>query len=190
MTAIGRPVPPGRPPPVTRHPGRASNRVMRPTRVLALLCLFAMIAALVASADAMPPRRKGPLLRWLRAGTYRATYAAEPAVHASATAHGMHVRTYYDPTLVADLAAGRTTFRRGAAMVKELYFGGQEDVIGWSVMRKLRGGRGGATWLFYETLDGTNARPFFGRGLAVCTGCHAAGIDFLLSPFRPLTALR
>jgi len=29
----------------------------------------------------------------------------------------------------------------------------------------------GRAWLFYETLDGTNANPSFGRNLPVCTGC-------------------
>ncbi len=155
-------------------------------RVLVVLILLVT----VTGAQATPPRRKGPLLRWLRAGAYQASYTGEPAVHTSATAHGMHVRTFYSPVLVDDLAAGRTTFRRGAAMVKELYFAGQEQVVGWAVMRKLRGGRGGRAWLFYETLDGTNADAFYGRGLPLCTGCHAAGVDFLLSPFRPLTSPR
>lgn len=155
-------------------------------RILVVL----MLLVIVGTAHATPPRRKGPLLRWLRAGTYQADYTGEPAVHTSATAHGMHVRTFYSPVLVEDLAAGRTTFRRGAAMVKELYFAGQEQVVGWSVMRKLRAGRGGGAWFFYETLDGTNARPFVGRGLPLCTGCHAGGVDFLLSPFRPLTSPR
>jgi hypothetical protein len=103
------------------------------------------------------------------------------------TAHGANVRTYFSPTLVEDLRAGRPTFRRGAAMVKELYFSGTEEVVGWSVMRKLRprSGRSGRGWLFYETLDGTNAGVFYGRGKPICVGCHAAGTDFLLTPFRP-----
>jgi len=150
---------------------------------------LAVLAALVTSAAAgeLPPRRRGPLLAWLQAFTYRATYVGEPAVHASNTAHGANVRTYYSPVLVEDLQAGRPTFRKGAAMVKELYFSGTEDVIGWSVMRKLRN-RSGATgrgWLFYETLDGSNDGAFYGRGKPICTGCHADGTDYLLSPFRP-----
>jgi hypothetical protein len=72
-------------------------------------------------------------------------------------------------------------------MVKELYFQGTETVVGWSVMRKIRSRSGprGKGWLFYETLDGRNQGAFFGRGLGVCTSCHAAGTDYLLSPFRP-----
>ena len=86
-----------------------------------------------------------------------------------------------------DLRAGRTAFRKGATMVKELYFGGREQVIGYSLLTKVRR-RSGATgrgWLFYETVDGTGRGALFGRGLAVCTGCHRSGVDFLRSPFRP-----
>jgi hypothetical protein len=130
--------------------------------------------------DGVPPRSKGALLGWLNAGTYRATYVAEPAVHDSAI-HGQQVRTWYSPTLVEDLRAGRTVFRKRAAIVKEL------DAGGWAAMRKVRGrsGRRGGGWLFYETLDATGRDAYFGRGLAACAGCHRDGTDFLRSAFRP-----
>ena len=146
-----------------------------------------VLVASVATADtAAPPRRKAALLRWLRAGTYRAVYAGEPAVHGSRSAHGASVRTFYSPVLAHDLSAGRTTFRKGAAMVKELYFGG-DTLRGWSVMSKLRrrAGPAGQGWLFYESFDGTNDGAPFGRGIGLCVGCHHAGTDFLLSDFRP-----
>jgi hypothetical protein len=150
--------------------------------VAGLLLVFATASA----AGDLPPRRKGPLLAWLRSGAYRATYTPEPAMRPSMTAHGATVRTFYSPTLVEDLRAGRAPFRKGAAMVKELYFGGTE-VVGWAVMRKLRAQSGsrGRGWLFYETLDGTNRGAFYGRGKPICVGCHADGTDFLLTPFRP-----
>jgi hypothetical protein len=146
-----------------------------------------LVVATTTAAGELPPRRKGPLLEWLKAGEYRATYTPEPAVRPSMTAHGANVRTYFSPTLTEDLRAGRPSFRRGAAMVKELYFSGTEAVVGWSVMRKLRArsGRSGRGWLFYETLDGTNRGVFYGRGKPICVGCHADGADFLLTPFRP-----
>jgi hypothetical protein len=153
-------------------------------RVVTVLLL---LLATASAAGDLPPRRKGPLLAWLRSGVYRATYTPAPAVRPSATAHGANVRTYYSPTLVEDLGTGRATFRKGAAMVKELYFAGTEEVVGWAVMRKMRAQSGprGRGWLFYETLDGTNRGVFFGRGKPVCVGCHADGTDFLLTPFRP-----
>jgi hypothetical protein len=72
-------------------------------------------------------------------------------------------------------------------MVKELYFQGHDHAIGYSVMIKVRprSGAAGRGWLFYETLDGTNRAPSYGRGLEVCTGCHRSGVDFLRSGFRP-----
>lgn len=154
---------------------------------LTLLLALVLAGSAGAAGGDLPPRRRGRLLGWLAAATYRATYTPEPAVHVSAGPHGGNVRTWYSPVLVEDLRAGRPTYRRGAAMVKELYFRGSEDVIGYSVMRKLRArsaplGRG---WLFYESFDGTNDGAYFGRGLGVCTSCHRDGADFLLSPFRP-----
>jgi hypothetical protein len=154
----------------------------------ALLLTVLAADGVAGAAPGLPPRNRTALLGWLRAGAYQATYTPEPAVHESATGvHGRHVRTWYSPTLVEDLRAGRPAFRKGAAMVKELYFGGTEEVVGWSVMRKVRrrSGPGGRGWLFYEALDGTNRDAYFGRGLAVCAGCHRDGTDFLRSDFRP-----
>jgi hypothetical protein len=133
----------------------------------------------------LPPKPLGALLGWLRSGVYRETYTPEPAVRVSSTAHGMHVRTWYAPSLVEDLRGGTLPFRPGAAMVKELYFDGDQTVVGWSVMRKVRRrsarGRG---WFFFETLNGRTpiAR---GRGIGLCVSCHEAGRDFLLTEFRP-----
>jgi hypothetical protein len=161
---------------------------MRTVRLLLLLCAVAGVGIDTAAANGvLPPRRQGALLRWLRARTYIQQYTPEPEVHASVPAHGLNVRVYFSPRLAEDLRAGRAPFRKGAAMVKELYFQGTETVVGWSVMRKVRSrsGQRGRGWLFYETLDGSNQGAFFGRGLGVCTTCHAAGMDYLLSPFRP-----
>ena len=130
---------------------------------LLVTCAVVALADVAGAARDVPPRRKQALLEWLRAASYRATYVPEPDVHASASgAHGLNVRTYYNPILVDDLRAGRVRFRKGAAMVKELYFGGREQVIGYSVMRKLRrrSGTTGKGWLFYETLDGSNRDAF------------------------------
>ena len=156
--------------------------------ILLLAGVLSLVATVAGAERTVPPRRETALLDWLKAGTYRASYTAEPEVHAStAGAHGLNVRTYYSPILTEDLRAGRTVFRKGATMVKELYFGGREQVIGYSLLTKVRR-RSGATergWLFYETADGTNRAAFFGRGLPVCTGCHRSGVDFLRSQFRP-----
>jgi hypothetical protein len=154
--------------------------------LLVVLTLVLSGAGVVLAGDpTLPPKPLPALLAWLRAGAYRETYTPEPTVRVSASAHGMHVRTWYGPSLAADLRQGTVPFRPGAAMVKELFFDGDETVVGWSVMRKVRRrsarGRG---WFFFETLNGRTpiAR---GRGIGLCVGCHAAGTDFLLTEFRP-----
>ena len=157
---------------------------MHHTRLALLMLAFFAVTAVHAADSTLPPKRLAPLLRWLKAGTYRATYTPEPAVRVSSTAHGLHVRSWYSPVLVADLAGGTLPFRPGAAMVKELYEG-PDSVVGWAVMRKLRpNSAGGRGWFFFETLDGRRVVTR-GRGKGICVGCHAAGTDFLLSDFRP-----
>ncbi|MEW6734559.1 MAG: hypothetical protein AB1489_24755 [Acidobacteriota bacterium] len=140
-----------------------------------------------AKSEIIPPKKKGKLLTWLKAGIYKKRYIAEPQVHSSTGPHGGNVRTYYNPILTQNILDGKKVWQPGAAMVKELYFSGNEQVIGYSVMIKLdeNSGTHGEGWLFYETFDGTNTNPFFGRGLPICANCHQAGVDYLLSPFRP-----
>jgi hypothetical protein len=154
------------------------------------MAIATMCASTGGASSDVPPRGEAALLRWLKAATYRESFRGEPHVHPSTAegrVHGANVRTYYNPILVEDLQAGRIKFRKGAAMVKELYFDDLQRPQGYSVMIKVRR-RSGATghgWLFYETLDGTNRAASFGRGLGLCTGCHRSGVDFLRSEFRP-----
>jgi len=165
------------------------RRVKTGTLGLAVAVATLLTSVAGASSD-VPPRGKRALLRWLKTGIYRERFVGEPEVHPSTAegrVHGLNVRTYYDPILVDDLRAGQSTFRKGAAMVKELYFDSVDRPLGYSVMIKVRprSGVSGRGWLFYETLDGTNRAASFGRGLGVCTGCHQSGVDFLRSGFRP-----
>jgi hypothetical protein len=160
----------------------------RGRRTAALVVLLGTLLASRAHAGALPPQGKRALLAWLKAGTYASSFTPEPEPHPSASAHGPFVRTWYSPVLTEDLRDGRVPFRRGAAMVKELYLDGPTaPPVGYSVMRKLlaHSGPTGRGWLFYETFDGRNDAVSFGRGLAVCTGCHRSGVDFLRSTFRP-----
>lgn len=153
---------------------------------LVTVALGIAISFSIYNSDATPPAKQPALRRWLQNQTYKSTYLPEPTVRESFTAHGSFVRSWYSPTLTEDLKNGRKVFRKGAAMVKELYGSDPTTVVGYSVMRKVerRAGRDGKGWLFYEKapfIGGT----FFGRGLPVCTGCHRAGTDYLLTPFRP-----
>ena len=171
---------------------RASPRIQAGVRTLAILAAVAVVVAqptpAVAAADPVPPTRTRPLLAWLRAGGYRSEgWVPEPTVRPSRSAHGANVRTWLNPVLVEDLRAGRPAFRRGAAMVKELYLDGQRQVRGFSVMRKVgvRSGRRGKGWYFFETFDSRTPVVRPGRGTAVCVGCHRAGQDYYLLGFRP-----
>jgi hypothetical protein len=71
------------------------------------------------------------------------------------------VRTCYNPILVDDLRAGRTSQSTGTAMVKEIHAGGTGEVRGYSVMIKTRAdsGSNGEGWLFFETFDLTGGPP-------------------------------
>jgi hypothetical protein len=145
------------------------------------------VAGSAARDPRIPPRKRKKLLAWLLEGSYRDEYVAEPAVHTSLGPHGGSVRTYYNSILVDDLNAGRTTWSKGAAMVKELYFSGTEQVIGYAVMIKVKANSGpnGGGWIFYETFDSTGQGAYYGRGLRLCASCHEGGTDYLLSAFRP-----
>ena len=135
----------------------------------------------------VPPLNKKKLLKWLKGKTYRKKFTSEPEIHTSNSAHGKNVLTYYNPILVKDLKSGKSRFRKGATMVKELYFNSITKVTGYSVMSKVKKKRGkkGKGWLFYETFDGKNKGAFFGKGVKICANCHKNGTDFLLSEFRP-----
>ena len=121
--------------------------VVAPMRTLAAAVV--LLAGVAAAHEDAPPRKKAALRAWLASGAYRAAYTPEPAAHPSAP-HGTSVRTWYSPTLVSDLRAGRTVFGKGAAMVKEIYAG--DTIEGWATMRKLKrkSGRTGKGWLFYD----------------------------------------
>lgn len=153
-------------------------------RAVVLAAMGMSVLAAVAGAGDLPPARRARLRAWLESGAYRATYTPEPEVHRSLGPHGANVRTWYSAGLVEDLRAGRVPFRRGAAMVKELLYNSESEVVGWAVMRKVRArsGRRGRGWLFFEAFPGGS---YFGRGTPVCTGCHERGVDYLLSEFRP-----
>ena len=143
--------------------------------------------SLAVKSTQIPPAQKRKLMRWLAAGTYLNSFIPEPTIHPSTGPHGGNVRTFYNPILAEDLAAGKSRFRKGASMVKELYRNGMSDVVGYAVMIKTRKGSGnnGEGWVFYESYGRGNSAAFYGRGISVCASCHRRGMDYLLSEFRP-----
>jgi hypothetical protein len=69
---------------------------------------------------------------------------------------------------------------------KPFFEGRDEEVVGYSVMRKVRARSGprGRGWYFFETFDDSTLLAR-GRGAPVCVGCHRAGQDYYLLAFRP-----
>jgi hypothetical protein len=141
-----------------------------------------------STRETIPPTKKRKMIAWLKAGTYKKQFTGESVVERSSGPHGGNVRTFYNPILTEDLRAGKTVWRAGAAMVKELYLSGKDEIKGYAVMVKVseNSGANGEGWVFYETFDINNSSSgFFGRGIGVCANCHQGGIDYLLDPFRP-----
>ena len=157
------------------------------------IVVVVLVAAPAGSEAADPdrvPRKGRKLLRWLRDGEFRATFTPEPAAHASSGPHGGTVRTWYSPQLVEDLDAGRGNFSRDAAMVKELFLSGDGsgEPRGYAVMLKTRATKKvkRRAWKYWETLDASRKGfDYRGRGKRLCANCHAGGVDYLLSDFRP-----
>ncbi len=129
-------------------------------------------------ADEPPPQGDAALRPWLADGSYLG-WAAESGVHTSAGPHGMGVRTFVNDVLFASLSAGNAEHPVGAAIVKELYDG--DAVGGWAVMRKLATGQGGDGWYWYEVVG--DAIYADDTGVALCTGCHGMGTDYVRTPF-------
>ena len=133
-----------------------------------------------AAGNQDPPTRRGELGEWLEAGSYLG-WAAESAPHPSSGPHFGNVRVYVNDRLLDSLQRGLASHPSGAATVKELYASGTA-LLGWSVMVKVQddsdGGRG---WYWYERFNDTQYAN--GRGEGLCTGCHAAGRDFIRIPF-------
>jgi hypothetical protein len=133
------------------------------------------------TADGVP-LDAAALHEYLRGGAYR-SWIGESAPHPSTGPHGGKVRTYLSPGLWDSLQAGRA-HPVDATAIKELY-GSGNSVTGWAVGIKLAGDSdGGKAWYWYEVFSTqAGASPAFaGRGLALCSNCHRAGRDYVLTP--------
>lgn len=121
------------------------------------------------------------LAAWLAEGEYL-EWPSEDAPHPSAGPHFGQVRTWLSPALAASLAAGDPLHPVGSAAVKELY-GDGDTARGYSVLVRVGDGAGDNAWYWYERFDGTTYAD--GRGVALCAGCHAAGVDQILTEWPP-----
>jgi hypothetical protein len=136
------------------------------------------------SSETAVPTSGPELFAYLKAGSYLG-FPAESVVHDSTGPHGGKVRTYITPSLEASLKAGNTEHPIHAAAIKELYLSGM-SVQGWAVSVKTKDtSDGGNGWYWYEIYSATDpSSPVAdGNGVPLCYNCHAAGKDFVLSPF-------
>lgn len=144
-------------------------------------------AAVEASEEAIPTDADD-LFAYLQARTYAGLPAQESERHPSAGPHtrvGNDVRVFMNAALDASLREGAAEHPAGAGVVKEM-FGKDGALVGWAVAVKTESkGRDGEGWYWYEVKSTTdNRRPVAaGTGVTLCSGCHAAGRDFVLSAY-------
>lgn len=133
-----------------------------------------------------PPTETGALQAWLATRAYTC-WAHEGAVHASAGPHGGNVKTFANAVVLRSLVGNEESHRPGSALVKELYGQGTGEVTGWAVSVKVDAdSQSGQGWYWYEVFGTAPdaSAPFQGLGHPTCTGCHAAGHDYVLTPLR------
>lgn len=124
-----------------------------------------------------PPTDAEALLAWLGKGEYL-DWEAEAAIHDSTGPHFGMVRTFANGGAAQKSGA---QFPVGTAFVKELYGKSAGDVLGWSVMVRTTDASGGGAWWWYERYGDSVYAASQGAGL--CTGCHSAGQDLVLTPY-------
>ena len=126
------------------------------------------------------PTGEAALLPWLEAGQYL-DWPAEAAIHASTGPHFGRVRTFLREDLADSLAAGAAQHPVESAAVKELYGEDGDTIRGYSVMVRTSDQADGDGWYWLERYDGRTYAD--GEGVGGCTGCHSAGVDFILTPW-------
>jgi hypothetical protein len=161
------------------------------TVMVGMLAVLATIAPQTAPAETISqniPAEAGALFEYLKAGSYKKFAAKESAPHPSAGPHTqveLPVRVYMNAALDASLKAGGGTHKKGSGVVKEM-FTSKGVLQGWAVAVKTDAeSNDGNGWYWYEvtsTTDGSNPVAA-GKGVALCTSCHAVGTDFVLSEY-------
>ncbi len=134
------------------------------------------------------PTNPEELFAFLQAGKYKSFEARETKAHGSVGPHtraGLPVRVFLDPVIDGSLAAKNSSHPAGSSIVKEM-FDVSGDLQGWAVMVKTSADSArGDGWFWYEVIDtedGSNPVAS-GNGVGLCTGCHFAGDDFVLTHY-------
>ncbi len=141
-----------------------------------------------ADSHEVVPAEAARLFDYLRSGSYKNFGARESTTHPSAGPHttvGLPVRVFMNEKLNQSLQSGNAQHPQGAAVVKEM-FTESGDLRGWAVAIKTDADSDdGKGWYWYEVKSTTdNRRPVAaGKGVSLCSGCHVAGQDFILSQY-------
>jgi hypothetical protein len=137
------------------------------------------------------PTDTNELFAYLNAKDYEAFSNRESGTHPSTGPHskfGRPVRTFFSDELAASLEAGNASHPAGSSAVKEMYLDDGVTLEGWAVaVKTLDDSDGGNGWFWLEFVSTTDPTVLgggeAGNGVPLCTGCHAAGRDFVLSTF-------
>ncbi len=140
----------------------------------------------VGEAQSAIPTDPTQLFEFLSEGSYR-SWAHEAMRHPSLGPHPAAVQVFVNQALAASIASGIDVHPQGSSAVKEL-FDEDGELGGWAVSSKTRpSSEEGNGWFWYEVLgvEPGLAPIAAGEGVELCTGCHAAGNDFVLIDFVP-----
>lgn len=137
------------------------------------------------SADAAVPTTADELFAWLKALKY-SNWSRESKPHQTQGPHRSGTLVYINPTLEKSLKAGNVSHPKGAVAVKQLYEADLKTPAGWAVMQKVEdSSQGGRGWYWFEVFVSQNGFRYIadGKGVQLCTGCHAPGKDFILTKY-------
>ncbi|MGB7288433.1 MAG: cytochrome P460 family protein, partial [Salaquimonas sp.] len=128
------------------------------------------------------------LYKYLQDKEYRTFETADKNPHPSAGPHLEYkqpVKVYFSDAVAKSLEEGSDLHPKGSAVVKEIYADDNESLVGWAVSVKTdEDSDHGKGWFWVEfmsTEDSSKVPVPAGNGVALCSGCHAGGKDFVLS---------
>jgi hypothetical protein len=130
------------------------------------------------------PTEPGLLIDYLQRGGYKGFPSSNTVVRRSTGPHPAQ-RTFFNQRLTDSFETPGAQHPVGAAAVKELYESDNKTLRGWAVQVKVDADSdAGQGWYWYETLNTDGLDPVAdGRGVPLCSNCHLAGEDLILSPY-------
>lgn len=116
--------------------------------------------------------------RWLSTGCFE-TWDAESSVMEATQSDGQ-AQIYINPTLRDSLARQAPSHPVGSAAVRVIYLEDKATRWGHALSLKVDAGEG-ERWFWFERFENHEAATVASFEASGCTGCHAAGQDFVHS---------